>query len=114
MSEIKTAPATPETLASIKQVLDVRAPYEWEDTGIIAGSFLISLYDDNGELNAKFVEEIDKSGINLNEPLFIICHSGIRSLSAAKILARIGASDVTSLDGGIELLERSGYALKPL
>jgi rhodanese-related sulfurtransferase len=74
-------------------LLDVREPWEHE-TAAIAGSTLIPL----SELGAR-VGEIQAPTETL---IVVYCHHGLRSLSGAAILQRMGLANVASLDGGID------------
>ncbi|APR81781.1 Rhodanese-related sulfurtransferase [Minicystis rosea] len=74
-------------------LLDVRQPWEHE-TAALPGSVLIPL----DELPSRADE------IELPEGATIVayCHHGVRSLSAAALLERLGFADVVSLRGGID------------
>ncbi len=72
------------------QLVDVREPFEWEICHI-EGSRLIPL----GELPAR-VSEVDGT-----LPVVTICHTGRRSLDAARFLKSRGVADVKSLRGGV-------------
>ncbi|BCX79558.1 rhodanese-like domain-containing protein [Campylobacter sp. 19-13652] len=109
MKEIKRLLATKELVDSASQILDVRSPFEWDDTGVIAGCKKVSLYNDDGLMNENFVSEVDDLGFNKDEPLYVICHSGVRSQAAAQILARVGFKEPVSLDGGVAKLGVDGY-----
>ncbi len=74
-------------------LLDVRQRWEHE-TAALAGSVLIPL----GELAARAGEVRPESGALL----VVYCHHGVRSLSAAALLERLGHANVTSLAGGID------------
>jgi sulfur-carrier protein adenylyltransferase/sulfurtransferase len=71
-------------------LLDVREPFEWEICRI-AGSRLVPL----GELPAR-VEELDPAAA-----VVTICHTGVRSLDAARFLRSRGIPDARSLRGGV-------------
>jgi sulfur dioxygenase len=75
-------------------VLDVREPQEFVgELGHIAGSTLVplrELADRAGELEAH------KSG-----PTVVVCRSGVRSTTAAAILAGLGFEEVYNLQGGM-------------
>jgi sulfur-carrier protein adenylyltransferase/sulfurtransferase len=71
-------------------LLDVREPFEWEICRI-AGSRLVPL----GELPGR-VQELDPAGA-----IVTICHTGMRSLDAARFLRARGIADVRSLRGGV-------------
>lgn len=112
MQIVKKELATKELVGGIDQLLDVRASYEWHDTGVVENSKLVSLYDDSGLMNDKFVDEVLAMDFDKDKPLYIICHSSARSVTAAQILTRCGFSDAISLDGGISKLMYDGLELK--
>ncbi|AUX23579.1 rhodanese-related sulfurtransferase [Sorangium cellulosum] len=74
-------------------LLDVRTPGEHE-IAALPGSTLIPL----NELTER-AEEIDANGDAL---IVAYCHHGVRSLSAAAILEKLGHERVASLQGGID------------
>jgi rhodanese-related sulfurtransferase len=74
-------------------LLDVRQPWEHE-TAALSGSTLIPL----GELPRRAAEIRPPPGALL----VAYCHHGVRSLSAAVLLERLGFRDVASLAGGID------------
>ncbi|HXE73954.1 MAG TPA: ThiF family adenylyltransferase, partial [Candidatus Nitrosotenuis sp.] len=71
------------------QLVDVREPWEYAQ-GHAPGARLIPL----GEVEQR-AGELDR-----NRPVFTICARGKRSMKAAQILARLGFTDVTSIDQG--------------
>ncbi len=71
-------------------LLDVREPFEWAICRI-AGSRLVPL----GELPGR-LEEIDRGA-----SVVTICHTGLRSLDAARFLKQRGVAAVRSLRGGV-------------
>jgi rhodanese-related sulfurtransferase len=74
-------------------LVDVRQPWE-HDLAAIAGSILIPL----SELAAR-AGEIQAPP---HAAIVVYCHHGIRSLSGAAILQRLGFAEVASLTGGID------------
>ncbi len=72
------------------QLVDVREPFEWEICRV-AGSRLIPL----GELPSRIAE------LDPRLPVVTICHTGRRSLDAARFLKSRGVADVKSLRGGV-------------
>lgn len=74
------------------QLLDVREPAEWRQTGVLAGSFFLPL----GQLNAATLAQL----LTKKRPVVAICHSGFRSLTAAKKLQAAGYH-ACSLAGGV-------------
>ncbi|NOT33266.1 MAG: rhodanese-like domain-containing protein [Candidatus Eisenbacteria bacterium] len=75
-------------------LLDVRNPKEWKSKYPAApGAMTIplpELHKHVGELAAW-----------KDKPIFTVCHSGSRSLTAAEMLADSGFRDVRSIDGGM-------------
>ena len=74
------------------QLVDVREPFEWRICHI-DGSVLIPL----GELPSRLEE------LNRRVPVVAVCHTGRRSLDAARFLRSRGFGDARSLNGGVAL-----------
>ena len=73
------------------QLIDVRTPEEYEQHKI-EGAQLMDIYDPN------FEEMIDAS-LDVSIPVAVYCHSGVRSMSAARILAEKGFTTYNLLGG---------------
>jgi rhodanese-related sulfurtransferase len=93
-----------EKLSADKRALivDVREPSEWAETGVPQRALLIPL----GQLD-RHIDQITKG-----RPVYTICRSGNRSMVAAKKLARLGYTDVNSIDGGIIAWIAAGLPVK--
>ena len=74
------------------QLVDVRTPEEYK-SGKIEGAQLINIYASN------FEQMID-SKLDPTIPVGVYCHTGVRSKSAARLLAKKGFT-VYNLRGGI-------------
>lgn len=74
------------------QLVDVRTLEEYKQHNI-DGAQLIDIYDVN-------FENIIDTKLDASIPVAVYCHSGMRSMSAAKILAKKGFT-VYNLRGGI-------------
>lgn len=74
------------------QLVDVREPSEWAQTGVIAEAKLVSL----GDLEKRAPDELAK-----DKPVYVICRSGNRSRAGAETLLGLGYQEVYSVDGGI-------------
>lgn len=72
-------------------MLDVRNPDEW------AGGTLPNVERISLDRLAANLERLDKS-----RPVLVICHSGARSLQAARFLKGQGFSKVANLKGGMK------------
>lgn len=73
------------------QIVDVREPVEWAETGIPEGAVLIPL----GDL------ESGASELATDQPVYVICRTGNRSQTGSDILVGLGFSQVYNVDGGI-------------
>ncbi|MCW3020696.1 MAG: fold metallo-hydrolase [Conexibacter sp.] len=83
------------------QILDVRERSEW-DAGHIPGSAFTPWHDIDG------VPE----GLDADRPIAVVCGSGQRAATAASLLQRFGATDVTHVvDGGVPRWGRLGRSL---
>lgn len=74
------------------QLIDVRTPEEYAHRKI-DGAQLINIYDSD-------FEETLINSLDVSIPVAVYCHSGIRSMSAAKLLAKKGFT-VYNLRGGM-------------
>jgi phage shock protein E len=72
------------------RVIDVREPFEFNE-GHVQGAILVPL----GTVAAR-AGEFPK-----DEPIYVFCRSGNRSLQAAQTLVEAGYSDVRNVEGGI-------------
>ncbi|HEU4895032.1 MAG TPA: MBL fold metallo-hydrolase [Acidimicrobiia bacterium] len=79
-----------DAAAAGAQLLDVRAPNEWE-TGIVEGSTLSYVPD---------LATATPPGLDPEEPVWIVCGSGYRASIAAGILQDRGYEPVVLSDGG--------------
>ena len=107
-AKIETLEASPQNVEKFEQIVDVRTPSEWQETGVIKGAKLVTLVNDKGE----FLAKLKDSGVDLSKPVAFICRSGRRSLAAAN-LADSADANITNLDGGMSGLISKGYKTEP-
>lgn len=81
--------------------LDVRQPEEWRE-GIIPGSVKIPL----GELSAH-LNKLDTS-----KKFIIVCRSGNRSNTAAKMMEGAGFKDLSNFQGGMMAWQSRNYPVE--
>lgn len=74
------------------QLVDVREPSEWAETGVPQGAVPIPL----GDLETRAGAEL-----HAGKPVYAICRSGNRSRTASDILVSLGFSEVFNVDGGV-------------
>lgn len=93
------------------QIIDIRTPKEWE-SGVIKGAYKVSILDNNGNFNEKFVDEVNEVW-DKKSPVVLICRSGSRSLRASKILEKNGFSaDIINLTGGMNNVDLNKVVLE--
>jgi len=81
-------------------VLDVREPYEYE-AGHVDGALLMPLAQ-----TVQLAADLPK-----DEPVYVICRSGNRSLSASQALVDAGFQDVRNVDGGMIAWQAAGLPI---
>jgi len=86
------------------QIVDVREPDEWAETGVPQGAVLIPL----GDLESRAAAEL-----TADKPVYVICRSGNRSQTGSDILVGQGFTDVYNVDGGINAWIAAGLPVEP-
>ena len=74
------------------QLVDVREPEEWADTGVPEGAVLIPL----GDVGSRAASELAADA-----PVYVICRTGNRSQTASDVLVGLGFTEVYNVDGGV-------------
>ena len=99
------APLTTVSVHDLQAVLpegptlvDVREPFEYAD-GHVETAVLMPLAQ---------VVELARD-LPRDEPVYVICRSGNRSLQASEALVRAGFQDVRNVDGGMLAWAAAGY-----
>ena len=88
-------------LADGVKIIDVRRPEEWKQTGVVAGSHLLTAFDGRGRLVESFSGELEKR-VGKDEPFILICRTGNRTAALAEGLSeRAGYSGVINVTDGI-------------
>ena len=108
---VKTVNATPEIVQSGVKIIDIRTEQEWQQTGVIKDSILITFFDLHGNYDAqKFLDTISIY-IKKGEEFALICRTGNRTTAVSDFLGKHGY-DVINLKGGVVRLMQQGYTLK--
>lgn len=109
-AQIKQKDVDPSVIREDMQIIDVRTPAEWKETGTIKNAYKVSFTkDDKKTPNPNFFKEVKATKIDLNKPVYVICKSGKRGEKAAEALEKNGVKDVTNLKGGMDKLIADGY-----
>jgi len=89
-------------LASGATVIDIRRPDEWQQTGILPGSHLVTFFDASGNVNPQFGPELQKLVSSPGDEVVFICHTGARSRVLAEYLSgQAGFTNVVNVEKGI-------------
>ena len=67
-------------------IVDVRRSSEWEKTGVIPNSILLTFFDKEGDYNYHHWYEKLRLEIDESKPIILICRSGKRSKIIAQMM----------------------------
>ena len=67
-------------------IVDVRRSSEWEQTGVIRNSILLTFFDDEGNYDYNEWSKKLRSEIDDNQSIILICRSGNRSKIIANMM----------------------------
>ena len=67
-------------------IVDVRRSSEWEQTGVIPNSILLTFFDKEGDYNYNQWYEKLRLEIDESKPIILICRSGKRSKIIAQMM----------------------------
>ena len=103
-AEVKNA-NNQEIIALMKNgvpLIDVRTYDEWQKTGFIKDSILLTFFNKNGDSNLKeWMHELRKI-VSQDEPVIILCRSGKRSGIVSNILSdKMQYSNIYNASSGI-------------
>jgi rhodanese-related sulfurtransferase len=100
--------------ASGVKVIDVRTANEWRSTGVVAGSRLLSFFDEAGRSNPPQWLDSVKKLVTPDQPVILICRSGNRSMLAAKFLSeQSGYKTVYNVGKGLNGWVGEGRSVTP-
>lgn len=95
-------------------LIDIRTQPEWEETGIIAGSRLLTFFDERGRADpGPWLDKV-KPLAKTSEPIIVICRSGNRTKAVSQFLSQqAGYSRVYNVKNGIKGWIGTGGAIVP-
>lgn len=83
------------------EIIDIRRPDEWQQTGIIDGSKLLTFVDANGKINPEFLSRFT-SAVDKDDPVILICRTGNRTSHLARhLVEEMGYTNVYNVRNGI-------------
>lgn len=84
-------------------LVDVRTLPEWEETGIIAGSKLLTFFDEQGQANPPEWLEKLKPIAKPGDPVIVLCRSGNRTRVVSQFLSeKAGYAKVYNVKSGLK------------
>ena len=82
-------------------VYDVRRTEEWQKTGVVEGSHLLTFVDVKGKVMPEFVSRFTQS-VGKNDPVILICRTGSRTdVLARALIEDLGYTNVYNVKNGI-------------
>lgn len=75
-------------LASGATLIDIRTEPEWKETGIVAGSHLLTFFDEKGHYDARAWMEKLSARAKPDDPVVVICRTGNRTRAVSDFLDR--------------------------
>ena len=96
-------------------IVDVRRSSEWNQTGVIPNSILLTFFDEEGNYNFdKWYEKLQLE-INEGDPIILICRSGKRSKIVANMMDKEFNSIIYNAESGINSwLNKKFITVEPL
>jgi rhodanese-related sulfurtransferase len=95
-------------------VIDIRTAAEWQQTGIVPGSHLLTFFDERGRADPTGWLEKVQSITLARQPVILICRSGNRTKAVSDYLSRsVGYVRVYNVKDGIRAWAKAGMPLVP-
>ncbi len=93
-------------------IIDVRRPDEWQSSGVVKDSHLLTFFDERGNYDVdKWLNDLHQI-VKPGEPFVLICEAGIRTASIARFLdKKLGFENVHDVKGGIRQWINNGRAV---
>ena len=82
-------------------IVDIRRSSEWDQTGVIPNSILLTFFDKEGKYNLdKWYEKL-RLQVDLDKPIILICRTGRRTSIIAKMMDKKFDKVIYNAKGGI-------------
>lgn len=89
-------------------VYDIRRPEEWQQTGVVADSQLLTFVDGSGRMLPDFMHRFT-SAVGKDDPVILICRTGSRTSTLARhLVEHMGYTQVYNVRDGITRWIRDG------
>lgn len=95
-------------------LIDIRTAPEWQESGIVPGSHLITFFDERGKADPAAWLEKARAVAKPGEPVAVICRSGNRTRAVSRFLSeQAGYGKVYNVREGIRGWTKEGRATAP-
>jgi rhodanese-related sulfurtransferase len=82
-------------------IYDIRRPEEWQQTGVVADSQLLTFVDNGGRMLPDFMHRFT-SAVGKDDPVILICRTGSRTSTLARhLVEHMGYTQVYNVRDGI-------------
>ncbi|MCK9389244.1 MAG: rhodanese-like domain-containing protein [Sulfuritalea sp.] len=96
-------------------LIDIRTAPEWQQTGIVPGSRLLTFFDERGSADPGSWLEKARTIAKPGDPVIVICRTGNRTKAVSQFLSnQAGYAKVYNVTNGITAWARDGRAIQPL
>ena len=111
--KVRHIPLTQEFIQAGTPIIDIRTPKEWEETGIVPGSHLLTFFNEDGSHDKQGFTNRLQQIAGPDTPLAILCRSGNRSEKVSRFLSGQGFRSVIDIYEGIKGGISRGVVLEP-
>ncbi len=104
-----------QLLAQGVPIIDIRRPEEWQETGIIPNSHMITFFDEQGHYDLDgWLKQLEKIAAK-DEPFILICRTGNRTGVVSGFLdSKMNYNKVYNVTNGItKWIEQGNQTVKP-
>ena len=96
-------------------VIDIRTAGEWQQSGVVAGSKLITYVDEQGRVDVPAWLAKVQGVAKPDQPVIVICRSGNRTRAASQLLSQqAGYQRVYNVKDGMRSWVQEGRPVTPL
>ncbi|PLX36433.1 MAG: peptidylprolyl isomerase [Hyphomicrobiales bacterium] len=90
-----------QKLAAGVKIVDIRRPEEWQQTGVVEGSHLLTVFDKRGRVNPDFLKKLGEIA-SPDDEVILICRTGNRTEAVSKYLSeKAGYGKIDNVKNGI-------------
>ena len=82
-------------------IVDIRRSSEWDQTGVILNSILLTFFDKEGKYNLDEWYEKLRLQVDVDKPIILICRTGRRTSIIAKMMDKKFDKVIYNAKGGI-------------